>query len=265
MASGKGPLVVLIHGFPDYSGTWTKLMPTLNDAYRVAAMDTRGYNLSDKPEGVENYEMPKLVADVEAVIQAEGDPDGDRASAMTGARRSPGSTRSTHPETAGQPRHPVDAASRASWQQMRTNPRAAGELAIRAQLPEGRDRKRADGREASRLGAGSGDAREICRGVQALELRRDDELLSRQLSKDGGAGDKRPSPRPPQIDVPVLVIHGMKDTALLAVGHNGTLGQGVKDTTMLMIPDAGHFVQQDAPTLVNRTIRNWLDQRRKGA
>src|SRR5690349_23291832 len=72
VASGKGPLVVMIHGFPDFSGSWAQLTPKLNDAYRVVALDTRGYNLSDKPEGVANYAMPKLVADVDAVIKAEG-------------------------------------------------------------------------------------------------------------------------------------------------------------------------------------------------
>ena len=72
VASGEGPLVVMIHGFPDFSGSWTKLTPALNDSYRVAALDTRGYNLSDKPEGVANYAMPKLVEDVDAVIAAEG-------------------------------------------------------------------------------------------------------------------------------------------------------------------------------------------------
>ncbi len=35
-------------------------------------MDTRGYNLSGQPDGVENYAMPKLVADVQAIIKAEG-------------------------------------------------------------------------------------------------------------------------------------------------------------------------------------------------
>jgi pimeloyl-ACP methyl ester carboxylesterase len=73
MAEGKGPLVVMIHGFPDYWGTWKPLMATLSAAgYRVAAMDTRGYNLSDKPKGVGAYAMPNLIGDVGAVIKAEG-------------------------------------------------------------------------------------------------------------------------------------------------------------------------------------------------
>ena len=78
-----------------------------------------------------------------------------------------------------------------------------------------------------------------------------------------GPDAKRPFlPDPvPQIDVPLLVIHGMKDTALLAVGHNGTWDKTSKDTTIVMVPDAGHFVQHDAEKLVNTQIRNWLDAR----
>src|SRR5262245_13513348 len=70
---GKGPLVVMIHGFPDFWYTWRKQMRVLADnQYRVAAVDLRGYNESDKPQGVENYAMPLLVEDIAAVIAAEG-------------------------------------------------------------------------------------------------------------------------------------------------------------------------------------------------
>ena len=65
----------------------------------------------------------------------------------------------------------------------------------------------------------------------------------------------------PKINVPVLVIHGMKDTALLSMGHNDTWDQVGKDTTVLMAPEANHFVQHDAADLVNGTIRSWLDLR----
>ena len=53
---GKGPLVILIHGFPDYWYTWRKQMPALAKHFTVVAIDQRGYNKSDQPEGVENYE-----------------------------------------------------------------------------------------------------------------------------------------------------------------------------------------------------------------
>src|SRR4051812_15089009 len=73
VTEGKGPLVVLVHGFPDYWATWKPLMKPLSAAgYRTAALDTRGYNLSDKPQGEAAYAMPNLIGDIAAVIKAEG-------------------------------------------------------------------------------------------------------------------------------------------------------------------------------------------------
>src|SRR5579862_6926091 len=69
---GSGPLVVMIHGFPDFWYTWRVQMAALADRYQVVAIDQRGYNLSDKPKGVENYDMRLLVGDVAAVIKALG-------------------------------------------------------------------------------------------------------------------------------------------------------------------------------------------------
>ena len=71
-ALGEGPLVVMIHGFPDFWYSWKHQMDGLAGEYRVVAMDLRGYNKSDKPEGEENYDMRLLVADVAAVIANEG-------------------------------------------------------------------------------------------------------------------------------------------------------------------------------------------------
>jgi pimeloyl-ACP methyl ester carboxylesterase len=78
-----------------------------------------------------------------------------------------------------------------------------------------------------------------------------------------GVGDSAaPPPVFPKIKVPVLVIHGMKDTALNAAGHAGVWDQVAADTTLIMIPTAGHFVQHDAEALVNKTVRDWLNERR---
>jgi pimeloyl-ACP methyl ester carboxylesterase len=79
--------------------------------------------------------------------------------------------------------------------------------------------------------------------------------------KISGADGSPPAPIPP-INVPVLVIHGLKDKALNAAGHSGTWDHVTADTTLLMIPSAGHFVQHDAQDLVDRTIKDWLDARR---
>jgi alpha-beta hydrolase superfamily lysophospholipase len=81
---GKGPLVVMIHGFPDYWITWRHQMDALAGNYHVVAIDQRGYNLSDKPAGVENYDMRLLVEDVAAVIHACGESKAT-VMAMTGA------------------------------------------------------------------------------------------------------------------------------------------------------------------------------------
>jgi pimeloyl-ACP methyl ester carboxylesterase len=54
--SGTGPLVVLLHGFPDFWYTWRHLIPVLAQAgFRVVAPDLRGINLSSKPAGVRAY------------------------------------------------------------------------------------------------------------------------------------------------------------------------------------------------------------------
>ena len=48
---GTGPLVVMIHGFPDFWYSWRRQMEALSDRFQVVAIDQRGYKLSDKPEG----------------------------------------------------------------------------------------------------------------------------------------------------------------------------------------------------------------------
>ena len=68
-----GRLVVLLHGFPETSASWSQLMPVLADAgYRVVAPDLRGYSAGARPDGVEHYRMPHLVADVLAIVDPMG-------------------------------------------------------------------------------------------------------------------------------------------------------------------------------------------------
>jgi pimeloyl-ACP methyl ester carboxylesterase len=58
--------------------------------------------------------------------------------------------------------------------------------------------------------------------------------------------------------MPVLMIHGLNDTALLSGALNNTWNWLEKDLTLVTIPGAGHFVQQDASDLVTRSIKMWL-------
>lgn len=72
---GEGPVVLFVHGFPDFWYSWRHQMAGLGDAYKTVAMDLRGYNHSDQPDGVDPYRMPLLLADVTAVIDDLGAED----------------------------------------------------------------------------------------------------------------------------------------------------------------------------------------------
>src|SRR5262245_46724323 len=64
---GAGPLAVLIHGIPGFWYDWRNQIPALAQRFQVVAIDQRGFNLSDQPEGVEHYAIDKLVGDVDAI------------------------------------------------------------------------------------------------------------------------------------------------------------------------------------------------------
>jgi pimeloyl-ACP methyl ester carboxylesterase len=65
-------LVVLLHGFPECWYSWRHQLPVLGEQYHVVAPDMRGYNLSDKPAGVKNYQIDLLTQDVIALIHYFG-------------------------------------------------------------------------------------------------------------------------------------------------------------------------------------------------
>lgn len=66
--AGDGPLILFLHGFPEYWGMWRPLLERFGArGWRAAAPDLRGYNLSDKPAAVEAYRVKLLVADVLAL------------------------------------------------------------------------------------------------------------------------------------------------------------------------------------------------------
>lgn len=68
-----GPLVVLLHGFPEYWASWRAQLTALASAgYRVWVPDQRGYNLSDKPLGIAAYALPTLAADIIGLLDAAG-------------------------------------------------------------------------------------------------------------------------------------------------------------------------------------------------
>jgi len=71
--AGQGPLIVLLHGFPEFWFGWRLQIPRLAAAgFRVVAPDMRGYNLSSKPDGFAAYSADRLAADVRGLIHELG-------------------------------------------------------------------------------------------------------------------------------------------------------------------------------------------------
>jgi pimeloyl-ACP methyl ester carboxylesterase len=73
MGPPGGPLVLLLHGFPDCRISWRRQLPALAAAgFRAIAPDLRGYGGSDKPQGVAAYRIPRLCDDVATLVEALG-------------------------------------------------------------------------------------------------------------------------------------------------------------------------------------------------
>src|ERR1700726_3734177 len=67
--AGEGPLVVLLHGFPEFWYGWRRqIQPLATAGFRVVVPDMRGYNLSSRPDDVEAYDTAKLAADIRDLI-----------------------------------------------------------------------------------------------------------------------------------------------------------------------------------------------------
>jgi hypothetical protein len=73
--------------------------------------------------------------------------------------------------------------------------------------------------------------------------------------------DAPPIPDIPKVKMPVLMFHGLGDTALHSDALSGTWNWLEKDLTLVTVPGAGHFVQQDAAELVTSTMKWWLTMR----
>lgn len=72
VTQGQGPLLLFLHGFPEFWYTWRHQIPVFAEFFKVVAVDLRGYNDSDKPAAVSDYAMPELVKDISELITALG-------------------------------------------------------------------------------------------------------------------------------------------------------------------------------------------------
>jgi len=253
VTAGTGEPCILIHGFPDFWYTWRAQMPELAKHFQVVAIDQRGYNLSDKPEGVENYRIEKLVGDLNAVVEHFKAPkviivghDWGGMVAWTYAMQFPDKVdrlvilNLPHPrglsrELASNPAQQKASQYARDFQQ----PDAAKKVpvAMLATWVKGADAK------AKYLEAFKRSSLEGMLNYYKANYPREPYRAVTDL---------------PKVKCPVLMFHGLKDWALLPGALNGTWDWIDNELTLVTIPKAGHFVQQDAADEVTRIMVRWL-------
>jgi pimeloyl-ACP methyl ester carboxylesterase len=252
---GKGPLVILLHGFPDFWYTWRDQMPHLAKHFQVVAIDLRGYNKSDQPKGVENYTLDKLVGDVLAVIKHfQRDKailvghDWGGAIAWTFAMTQPDKIERLvllnlpHPrgmlrELANNPEQQKNSQYARNFQQPDAASKIQPELLVFWV-------KEADAQKKY-LQAFKRSSIEGMLNYYKANYPRPPYKLDREL---------------PPVKCPVLMFHGLKDPYLLPGALNDTWKWVEKDLTLITIPSAGHFVHRDATDFVSRNLVLWLTQ-----
>lgn len=256
VTAGKGPLLVLLHGFPDYWYTWRAQMPELAKHFQVVALDMRGYNLSDKPEGVDNYKIEKLVGDVAATVKHFG----QEKAVIVGH----------------------DWGGMVAWSFAMAHPEMTDRLIIlNLPHPKGLSRELANNPEQQKNSQYARDfqqpdaAKKILPGMLAFWVK-DKEARKKYVAAFGRSSmegmlnyykanyPKEPytetTQELPPVKCSVLMIHGLKDKALLPGALNDTWKWVEKDLTLVTIPDAEHFVQQDAAEQVTKNMVRWLTQ-----
>ena len=254
---GSGPLMVFIHGFPDFWYSWRHQMAGLADQYTVAALDTRGYNLSEKPEGEANYDMTLLTADVAAVLRAERESsavvvghDWGGGIAWNFAAAYPQMTDRliimNLPHVKGLQRE------LASMGQQHSN----SQYARNFQQPDSHE-SISPGGLAMALSQGDEALREIY--LAAFENSSTESMMNyyrRNYPREPYVGG--PWAELPRIQAPVLQFHGLNDSALLAPALNNTWEELDQDWTLVTIPGVGHWPHHEKPDMVTNMMRAWL-------
>jgi pimeloyl-ACP methyl ester carboxylesterase len=265
-----GPLVVLLHGFPEFWYGWRHQIPALAEAgYRVVVPDQRGYNRSDAPRAVAAYDLDVLVDDVCAVIDAAGRTRASVVGHDWGAMVA-WHLAHAHPERLRRlavlnvPHPHVFRTT------LRTNPaqllRSTYALFFQVPaLPEwllGRN----DGQGLATLLRWSGRAdtfsdADLDRYRQAW--RRPGRLRGMlHWYRAAARRALRSTPPSTPIDVPALVVWGAQDVALSRRMAAPSAAMCLR-RRLEVLEDATHWVQHDAPAAVNRLLRDHLGEERE--
>ncbi len=266
---GEGDrLALCLHGFPELHYSWRHQMPLLAArGYRVWAPNLRGYGATSKPEGIENYAVPKLVADVAALIDASGARQvlllgHDWGAAVAWAF----AINKVRPLTGlvimNVPHPACFARELKTWKQRRKSwymfffqlPRLPERILAKNDALWIRKAFRASSQDKARFPDKVLD-------VYAASAQRPGALTAmlnwyRAAMRAGfGKGAKAL----PVIETPTLMIWGEADTALDFDNVKGTEDH-VRDFTLRTLPGVSHWVQQEAPETVNAILGEWLDQ-----
>jgi pimeloyl-ACP methyl ester carboxylesterase len=271
-AAGRGPLMLFVHGFPEFWYAWRAQLAEFGRDHRAVALDTRGYNLSSKPAPVEAYGIDHLVEDLRALAAALGharftlvahDWGGATAWAFAIA----------HPELLDRlvvinAPHPG-----VFVRELRDNPRQqkASQYMLAFRSPEAEALLSANDHAALQQALwGAPPAREAFtdddRRAYLAAWAQPGALTgglnyyrAARVGPPAPGEAPRPSPDPGALTVrvPTLVIWGERDTALLTGNLDG-LERFVPDLTVRRIPDGTHWVIHEQPDLINRLIRDYL-------
>lgn len=263
--AGSGPLVLLLHGFPEFWYSWRRQIGPLAEAgFHVVAPDLRGYNLSSKPSGWRSYDATLLARDVTALVRSFGveranvvghDWGGVVAYAM--AMHEPLAVRRLviinvpHTERMLRGLRTLRQLRRSWYMFFFQLPALPERLIARDDFSLLKRLLRADSAAAF-----TDDELELYAEAWAQPGALPAMLnYYRAALRRSPAGVQR-SLRP--IDVPTLVIWGMRDRHLgseLAEPDRAW----VSDVRIEWIPDATHWVQRDAPERVNELLLGFLD------
>ncbi len=264
-AGGGDELVVLLHGFPEFWYSWRHQIAALSDEYTVVAPDMRGYNLSDKPLHIKDYSIDKLVEDVTGLIRHFGREraaivghDWGAIVAWAVARNQPEYVSKLCamqvPPTAIWRKNQTFKQFLATWYMFFFQIPALPEWL----LSRNDFALLANGLKTSTAGKGVFTGEDIARYKKAW---REDRALSSALNYyranilqrlfGGESADEK-------IKVPTLFIYGEKDAAVLPETVEGVGDAVDAPFSEIRIPDAGHWVQQEAAEIVTDSLREFL-------
>lgn len=263
----EGELVVLLHGFPEFSYGFHRQMEFLAaNGYRVVAPDQRGYHLSDKPDRIEDYTIDKLSEDIAGLIKAFGETsaivighDWGGAVAWQLAATKPDYVKKLVAINIPHPAAMPSVLLRNPLQWLKSSYMAF------FQLPEVPERLMAANGFESMKQAIKGTARPDAFTEQELE--RYKEAWSQPGALTGmlnwyralRKGSLMQVPKTP-IGMPVRILWGLGDQFLSPMLATESL-KYCQDAELVWIGEATHWVHHEQPAIINRLIQEFLDEK----